>query len=135
MTPVGGSPGIRQRLCAGAGVLGAVLLLHGCASTPGASAMKVPEPAAIHDRDQAQAALAVVAASRAELVPQWRRRERDCYARFFVTTCLDKLGVERREAEYQLRRAEIRARTVLREAQIQIEVRDEAQRLDSENRP
>ncbi len=135
MRPAGRFSGIGQLLCAGAAALGALLLLHGCASPPVASLLSVPEPAAIHDRDQADAALAAAAASRAELLPQWRQRERDCYARFFVTACLDKLGVERREAEYRLRRAEIRARAVLREAQIQIEVRDEAQRLDSQGRP
>jgi colicin import membrane protein len=131
-------PAIRplvRRLSVFTGILGAVLLMHGCASAPGTGVFNIMDPAAIHDREQAQAAIAAAAAARERLQPQWRQREHDCYARFFVTACLDKLGSERREVEYRLRRVEIRARMVLREAQIQIEVRDEARQLDGKRQP
>ena len=63
------------------------------------------------------------------------RSERGCYERFFVTACLERLGSERRDAEHQLKRLEIRARTVLRELQTETDTRNEARRLAKEREP
>lgn len=118
-----------------AGVLLAMFGAFGCSFAPSAKPLKAPDPAAIHSAEQAKLALSVSSRMRAELSAQWKREERGCYERFFVTACLERLGAAGRDAEHQLTRLEIRARTVLRELKTETDTRNEALRLAKEREP
>lgn len=98
------------------GAAGVVLLLAigGCAA-PVRDAPRLPAPDSMADGAQARAALAVAQAERSRLEAVWGAREAECRRRFFVSTCLDALGAERRLGEREIGDLEIAARARLRE--------------------
>lgn len=115
--------------------LSACTVLH--TEAPVAKALPGYDPTTINDTRRANEALAAVAHERELRVPQWQRREYDCYDRFFVNDCVSAVQQERRQTEQRFRHIEVRARQVLRDDQaLQTSERlaqDAAQRQQSDS--
>lgn len=92
----------------------APLALACCALTAPALALAqapaaVPAPTPTTSVEEANAKLAEVASGRAAVEARFAEGERECYTRFFVNNCLDKIKETRRTALAQLRAVEVEA--------------------------
>ena len=111
-----------MKLLATSAALCAGLLLAGCANDPViAAAPAMPPPTSVADADQR---LVAVAAERSAIEARFVERERACYAKFFVTRCLDEAKERHRTALAAQRMIEVDAERFKRQAKV--EERDRA---------
>jgi colicin import membrane protein len=106
--------------------------LAACAGMTGEPAVPLPglDPATIQDRDSAEQALEAVSAARRELERSLGERERACYKRFLVNSCLEDVLDERRLAERRFRQIEIRSREAIRQTRAIERATEEARRIE-----
>jgi colicin import membrane protein len=90
------------------------MLLAACA-TNGPAPREVPPPP-VTSSAQADQQLAAVARERAGIEARYAERERVCYDKFFVTSCLDEAKERRRSALAAQRAIEIQAERFKRQA-------------------
>jgi hypothetical protein len=99
-----------------AGALALAAALAGCANEPVVSSGPPPSPTT--SVAQADQRLAEVARERAGIEARFAARERECYAKFFVTRCLDEAKERRRSALAAQRAIEIEAEHFKRKAKV-----------------
>jgi colicin import membrane protein len=101
------------------GVPGALLclLLTACAGNGPAPREAAPPP--VTSVAQADLQLAAVARERAGIESRFAERERVCYAKFFVTSCLDEAKERRRSALAAQRAIEVQAERFKRQATVE----------------
>lgn len=106
--------------------------LAACAGVTGEPTVPLPrlDPATIHDRGSAEQALETVSAARQELERSLGERERACYKRFLLNSCLEDVMDERRLAERRFRQIEIRSREVIRQSRAIERATEEAKRIE-----
>jgi hypothetical protein len=99
-------------------VSGAVLgLLLAACGTNGPAPREAPPPS-VTSVAQADQQLAAVARERAGIESRFAERERVCYAKFFVTSCLDEAKERRRSALAAQRAIEVQAERFKRQASV-----------------
>lgn len=121
--------------------LGLVLMLSACAHQ-GEAALDVvgaPQVAATHSVAEADAKLKQSSSEREAAENEFAEREQVCYARFFVTNCLDKAKEKRRLILVRLRAVEAEANHYKRAESVRLRDLDLAKtqedaRLDAEKR-
>ncbi len=106
----------RTRLRALAGAL-SVTLLTACAG-PDVVPREVPPPP-VTSVAQADGQLAAVARERAAIEARFAERERVCYDKFFVNSCLDEAKERRRSALAAQRAIEVQAERFKRQAAVE----------------
>jgi hypothetical protein len=104
----------RARLGALAALTG--LVLSACAGNGPAPREVAPPP--VTSVAQADQQLAVVARERAAIESRYAERERVCYDKFFVTSCLDEAKERRRSALAAQRAIEVQAERFKRQAAV-----------------
>ena len=104
----------RARLGALAALTG--LMLAACAGKGPAPREVAPPP--VTSVAQADQQLAVVKRERADIESRYAERERVCYAKFFVTSCLDEAKERRRSALAAQRAIEVQAERFKRQAAV-----------------